>query len=236
MVRASPPPRNPAVLARGLLPPLPGGHMRLTIVSILLAASPALASLIQPAIAPQGVVNAASNIAPGFANHGIGRGSLFLIFGNYLGPDTLVQAASYPLAGSDGLAGTRVHIDARGYSGYALMVYTSHHQVAAHLPSDAPEGDATLTLNYNNLTSNPVVIHIVRSAFGIFTFNQGGSGPAIAQNFVSAAQTPVNHLLAPAIPGQTVILWRTGLGPVNGNEAGGNSSHQRTGASASTSS
>src|SRR5579863_3524979 len=135
--------------------------MRFTIVSFLLAAAPAAASLIQPAIAPQGVVNAASYIAPGFANHGIARGSLFLIFGNYLGPDTLAQATSYPLATSDGLAGTHVHLDSAGYSADALMVYTSNHQVAAIVPSDAPEGDATLTLNYNNLTSNPVVIHIV---------------------------------------------------------------------------
>ena len=84
------------------------------------------------------------------------------------------------------------------------------------LPSNAPEGDATITLNYNNLTSNPIVIHVVRSAFGMFTVNQGGSGPAILQNFVSATQTPVNTLTTPATTGQTVILWGTGLGPVAG--------------------
>lgn len=197
--------------------------MRLRIVSLLLLPATALfpTSRIQPAIAPDGVMNAASYIPRGFANHGIARGSLFLIFGNYLGPDVLVQAQSFPLAGSDGLAGTNVRIDAGGYTGFAYMVYTSATQVGAILPSEAPEGDATLTLNYNNLTSNPVVIHIVRSAFGMFTFNQGGSGPAIVQNFVSAAQTPVNTLLAPAAPGQTVILWGTGLGPVNGDEGSG---------------
>ena len=195
--------------------------MRLTILSFLLAAAPVYASLIQPAITPNGVVNAGSYIAPGFANYGIARGSLFLIFGSNLGPATLVEATSYPLAGSDGLAGTYVHIDANGYTAFALMVYTSAQQVAAILPSNAPEGDATLTLNYNNLTSNPVVIHVVRSAFGMFTYNQGGSGPAIVQNFVGAAQTPVNTLLAPAAPGQTVILWGTGLGPVSGDEGSG---------------
>ena len=56
----------------------------------------------QPAISPNGVVNAAGYLAPGFANAGIARGSLFLIFGNYLGPDSLVQAASFPLPTSDG--------------------------------------------------------------------------------------------------------------------------------------
>lgn len=77
--------------------------MRPSTVSFFLVAVPALASLIQPAINPNGVLNAASYIAPGFANYGIAPGSLFLIFGNYLGPDTLVQATSYPLAGAAGL-------------------------------------------------------------------------------------------------------------------------------------
>jgi uncharacterized protein (TIGR03437 family) len=197
--------------------------MKLQTVSLLLLSATALfpASLIQPAIAPDGVMNAASYIPRGFANHGIARGSLFLIFGNYLGPSTLVQAGSFPLPGSDGLAGTNVRIDAGGYTGFAYMVYTSATQVGAILPSEAPEGDATLTLNYNNLTSNPVVIHIVRSAFGIFTLNQGGTGPAVVQNFVSQGQTPLNTLLTSATPGQTVILWGTGLGPLSGGDAAG---------------
>ncbi|HYW43574.1 MAG TPA: hypothetical protein VE959_12005 [Bryobacteraceae bacterium] len=192
-------------------------------MSLLLLPATALfpTSRIQPAIAPDGVMNAASYIPRGFANHGIARGSLFLIFGNYLGPDVLVQAQSFPLAGSDGLAGTNVRIDAGGYTGFAYMVYTSATQVGAILPSEAPEGDATLTLNYNNLTSNPVVIHIVRSAFGIFTLNQGGTGPAVVQNFVSQGQTPLNTLLTSATPGQTVILWGTGLGPLSGGDATG---------------
>lgn len=192
-----------------------------TVLSSFFLATPCFASLIQPAIAPKGVVNAASYIAPGFANQGIARGSMFLIFGNYLGPATLVQATSYPLPSSDGLAGTRVHIDSGGYSGDAFMIYTSAQQVAAILPSTAPIGDATLTLNYNNLTSNPVVIHIVNSAFGMFTLNQGGTGPAIVQNYLSASQAPVNTFITPANPFQTAILWGTGLGPVTGDEASG---------------
>ncbi len=197
--------------------------MRPVIVSILLAATAAGfdQSPLQPAIAPDGVVNAASYISRGFTNQGIARGSLFLIFGEHLGPDTLTQAGSFPLPGGDGLAGTQVHINTGTYTGYALMVYTSAGQVAAILPSNVPEGDAILTLNYRNLGSNAVVIHVVRSAFGAFTLNQAGTGQAIVQKFISQAQTPLNNLLASATPGQTMILWGTGLGPVNGDEASG---------------
>ncbi len=176
----------------------------------------------QPAISPNGVVNAASYLAPGFANAGIARGSLFLIFGNYLGPDPLVQAAAFPLPTSDGLAGTRVHITSGTYSVDIPVVYTSATQVAAILPSNAPEGNAALYLTYRTLTSNPATIHIVRSAFGMFTLNQGGTGQAVVQNFVSQNQRPVNTLISSVAPGGTATLWGTGLGPVaSGDEAAG---------------
>lgn len=184
-------------------------------------ASFAQSQFLQPSISPNGIVNAASNLAPWFPNYGIARGSMFLIFGSLLGPDTLVQATTFPLPSSDGLAGTRVQIGTGAYTTFALMVYTSSKQVAAILPSDAPEGDANLVVSYQNLTSNVVPIHIVRSAFGIFAWDQAGVGPAVAQNYVSATQVPSNTLTSPATPGQTVILWGTGLGPVTGNEAGG---------------
>ncbi len=175
----------------------------------------------QPAISPNGIVNAASYLAPGFANAGIARGSLFLIFGNYLGPDTLTSAG-FPLPTSDGLAGTRVHINTGTYSADLPVVYTSIKQVAAILPSNVPEGDATVTLAYRTLTSNPALIHVVRSSFGMFTLNQGGTGQAIVQNFVSPTQLPVNTLISAAAPGQTGTLWGTGLGPVSsGDEAAG---------------
>jgi uncharacterized protein (TIGR03437 family) len=54
---------------------------------------------------------------------------------------------------------------------------------------------------------------------GIFTLNQAGSGPAVAQNFNSAGDQPLNTLVTPARPGQTVTLWATGLGAVSGDEA-----------------
>jgi uncharacterized protein (TIGR03437 family) len=184
----------------------------------LAAAAAFAANPTQPVISPNGVVNAASYLAPGFANAGIARGSLFLIFGNYLGPDPLVQATAFPLPTSDGLAGTRVHITSGIYSVDIPVVYTSATQVAAIMPSDAPEGAATLFLTYRTLTSNPGSIQIVRSAFGMFTLNQGGTGQAVVQNFVSQTEMPVNTIVSAAAPLQTAVLWGTGLGPVSGGD------------------
>ena len=184
--------------------------------SILFAANP-----FQPTISPNGVVNAASYLSQAFASYGIARGSLFLVFGSALGPVDLTQATSFPLPTSDGLAGTRVLISIGGYNAACPMVYTSINQVAAIMPSNAPEGDGSLVVSYQNLASTSVPIHVVRSAFGIFTRNQAGSGPAIVQNFVSQVSMPLNSLIGSATPGQTVILWGTGLGPVSGDETAG---------------
>jgi len=188
----------------------------LATVSILPAANP-----FQPVIAPNGVVNAASYYTQAFPRFGIARGSMFLIFGSALGPVDLVQSSSFPLPTSEGLAGTQVLITVGGYNAAAPIVYTSINQVAAIMPSNAPEGDGTLVLRYQNFATQSYPIHIVRSAFGVFTRNQGGSGPAIVQNFVSQTSTPLNSIANSATPGQTVILWGSGLGPVNGDETAG---------------
>ncbi len=115
-----------------------------------------------------------------------------------------------------------MHLTSGSYSVDVPVLYTSATQVAAILPSNAPEGDAALFLTYRTLTSNPASIHIVKSAFGMFTLNQGGSGQAIIQNFVSQTQRPVNTIISAANPGGVATLWGTGLGPIaGGDEAAG---------------
>ena len=185
----------------------------LATVSTLSAASP-----FQPLISPNGVVNAASYLSHAFPNYGIARGSIFTVFGLALGPVNLVSATSLPLPTTEGLAGTRVLVAIGAYNAACPMVFTSINQVAAIMPSNAPEGEGTIVVVYQNLASASVPIRVVRNAFGLFTRNQAGSGPAIAQNFVSSTNTPLNTLSSSATPGQTVILWGTGLGPVTGDE------------------
>ena len=98
------------------------------------------------------------------------------------------------------------------------MVYTSAGQAAAILPSRVSPGDASLTVTHNSQTSAPARIRVARSSFGIFTRNQGGSGPGILQNYVSATEQPLNGLTEAAHPAQVMILWGTGLGPVDFDE------------------
>lgn len=143
---------------------------------------------------------------------------MFLVFGTNLGRVSDLSALQFPLPSSQGLLGTSIQVTVGSTTVNAIMVYTTPTQVAAILPSNTPVGKGRLTLTSNGQSSS-TDIEVVRSSFGIFTVNQAGSGPSIAQNVVSATDQPLNGVFRPARPGQTVILWGTGLGPVSGDEA-----------------
>jgi uncharacterized protein (TIGR03437 family) len=172
----------------------------------------------QPVLSP--AVNAASYSLPGLPNSSIAQGSMFILFGSNLGRVSDLSTLRFPLPTSEGLQGTTIQVTVGSTTVNAIMVYTTPNQVAAILPSNTPVGTGRLTLTYNGQSAS-TDITVVRSSFGIFTVNQAGSGPSIVQNVLSGTDQPVNGVFRPARPGQTVILWGTGLGPVSGNEAGG---------------
>src|SRR5262249_39260262 len=148
--------------------------MRFLLVALCLAA----AAMGQPVIFDGGAVNSASYTPPGHVNSGLARGALIIVFGRNLGPERLVQAG-YPLPME--LAGTSVRIRSGNNITQALLVYASAGQIAAVLPSSTPVGSAELTVTAVGQTSNAVMIDVVQRNFGMFTLNQSGSGPAVAQ-------------------------------------------------------
>ena len=181
----------------------------------LLLVAPVLSRGLQAQPVVNIVVNAASYRFPALPQSDIAQGSMFVIFGQQLGPATL-QLATAPFGLQ--LAGTSIRVSGGGVTADAVPIYTSATQVAAILPSRIPPGDATITVTYLDRSSMNR-IRVARSSFGIFTRNQAGSGPAIVQNYNSATDQPVNALTAPARPGQVMILWGTGLGPVGYDDA-----------------
>ncbi len=175
------------------------------------------AAFAQPVVAPGGIVNAASYIPAGLPNYGIAQGSLFIVMGEGLGPPSIQVAQSVPWPTE--LAGTRVQVSVGPATVNAYLYYSSDRQVAAVLPSNTPVGEGTLTVTYNGAASDPAPIRVVKSAFGIFSINQGGFGPGIVQNWYSDADLRLNTVFESARPGQAVIVWGTGLGPIGGNDA-----------------
>jgi uncharacterized protein (TIGR03437 family) len=162
-------------------------------------------------------VNSAGYQTPPKGDVPIAQGSIFVVFGSGLAATDLVRASSFPLGASlPATNGTSISITSGGQTISAYMVYTLPAQVAAILPSATPVGPATLTLTYNGQSSAPIHIHVVQSAPGVFTTNSQGTGPAVAQVAFTATDIRANNLTTPATPGSVVVVYGTGLGPING--------------------
>src|SRR5205085_6350121 len=138
--------------------------------------------------------NNASYPRRGLLNYGVAEGSLFAIFGTGLAaPGTQSVVSSFPIPTE--MAGVSVQVSGSGTVANAPVVYVTEKQVGAILPSRMPLANATVTLSYQGTSSNSFPITIVRRSFGIFTLNQAGTGPAVAQNFISESNQPVNTVL-----------------------------------------
>jgi uncharacterized protein (TIGR03437 family) len=164
-----------------------------------------------PLIYTRSIYNAASYMPAGIPAGAIARGSIFSVFGTGLGPSAGVQASTYPLQTS--LSGISINIIQGSITVAAVPVYVSAGQINAIMPSNAPVGMASIQI-LNGSKSNLAPIRIAANAFGIFTALGSGSGPGILQNFVTAANQPINQPSVPAQPGQIITLWGTGLGAV----------------------
>jgi uncharacterized protein (TIGR03437 family) len=161
------------------------------------------------------IVNAASNINPVQPNGGVAEGAIFVVYGTGLGPgDIAISDQPFKTAS---VGGVSISVTVGGRTVDAPMYYASATQVAGLLPSVTPVGSGTLTVTYNGQNSQAARINVVQNNFGTFAVNQAGSGPAIVTypdySLVSATKA--------ANPGDAVILWGTGLGPVSGDETGG---------------
>ena len=166
----------------------------------------------QPLIGPDGVVNSAS-FAPARSPGGaVAQGSIFSIFGTGLGPATGVQPTAFPLLTT--LGGVSVKVTQGNTSVDAIPLYASAGLVNAIMPSNAPTGRVSVRVTYNGTAGNFAPVRIAVNAPGIYSATGAGLGPGILQNFVSATVQPINSAFVTATPGQTMILWLTGLGPI----------------------
>ena len=161
------------------------------------------------------VVNSASNAVAGLPNGGVAPGSILVAYGSLLGPATLVVAPGYPW--TETLSGTSAQITVGGVTTKLLLYYTSATQIAGLLPSSTPAGTGTITVTYNGVTGGPSPITVQASNFGVYTVGQNGAGAGIV-TFADYSLVPQTKA---ANPGETLIIWGTGLGAVAGNEAAG---------------
>jgi uncharacterized protein (TIGR03437 family) len=183
----------------------------LNAISALLAAV-RLLSAQTPLVNAGGVVDAANFAAP------VAPGSLVSIFGSNLAPQT-VQAAAIPLPTS--LAGVSVAFN--GLS--APLLYIASGQINAQLPFEiSSNSSVNVVVNNNGVLSTPQNVDVSPYAPGVFTL--GGYAVAIHSDGSLAAPAGSIAQVAsrPAVPGETLQILATGLGPVNPPATTGNNS------------
>ncbi len=155
-------------------------------------------------------VSAAINAAS-FAGATLAPGTLASAFGQGFAQST-AEATSIPLPPD--LGGVSVTVG--GIT--APLLFVSGTQINFQVPWTVPSGSATLQITVGGTPASPLNVTIGASQPGIFSL-QSGTGQAIAVNVDGTLVAPVGSIAGltthPAKPGDTIIIYATGLGAVS---------------------
>jgi uncharacterized protein (TIGR03437 family) len=150
-------------------------------------------------------------IPQGLPNYGIAPGALFFITGSGLANFTTDLQSS----GTPGLQttvnGVSVKVTVGSTTVQCFLYYLSPTQINAVLPGTTAVGTGTLIVTNNGVTSGPVQIPVVQSAFGILSYN---GNQAAAYNAANSLLTGSNS----ANPNETIVLWGSGVGSDPSND------------------
>jgi uncharacterized protein (TIGR03437 family) len=151
-----------------------------------------------PAIAPGGIVNAASRLPASLRGGAIAPGARFTIPGVRLGPDIGVRGGEFdpPVR----LADVSVRVVQRDGAVDARLLFVSATRIEACMPEAAPLGEVQLTVTYQGRASEPYALTLVRASVGFFSRE------------TAPESLPAAKLKPEAAPGDTVTLWATGWG------------------------
>jgi uncharacterized protein (TIGR03437 family) len=157
---------------------------------------------VAPVISAAGFTNAASFVTGG------SPGAIATLFGTHLTRNLtgVVQNASVPLPST--LAGTTVTVGGKTAPIFNVVNLNGQEQISVQVPVDVAPGAAIPVVLNNGFGSATAQIALTPAQPGIFTID-GTQAAALHADFslVSAAQ--------PAAPGETIVVFCTGLGTVN---------------------
>ena len=149
---------------------------------------------------PLGVLNAASS-AP--AGNPISPGEFLALYGTGLAKSAQTALPPYPLGG---LNGVTVLINGKS----APLYYVSATQINCLVPYATQGPTATVVVQNGGVSSNTVTVPVAATAPGIFSANESGAGAGAILHADFTRVTPSS----PAVPGETVLVYLTGLGAV----------------------
>jgi len=159
----------------------------------------------------------------------IAQGSIFVVKGTTLSASGFTQLG-FPLpTTSNGVKITFTPAaGGAGTDAYLIYLYNQNsvNQLAAVLPSTVAPGNYNVTVT-NGTPSAAFPVQVVQRKLGLITADSTGSGLAVIQNFVSQSQLDIDrfttfaaggYTFSPSRPGQVLIAWAVGMGPVTGGD------------------
>ena len=155
---------------------------------------------------PLGVVNAASS-AP--AGNPISPGEFVTLYGTGLANSKQTAAPPYPLS----LNGVSVLINNKP----APLYFVSPGQLNVLVPFATTGPTATIVVQNGSVNSNTVTVPVAATSPGVYTLDQSGSGGGAILHADYGLVNPAK----PAIGGETVLIYLTGLGTVKNPPADG---------------
>jgi uncharacterized protein (TIGR03437 family) len=167
---------------------------------------------------PQGVASAAS-FAP--AGNPISPGEFIALFGTGLAKSNQTAAPPYPAS----LNGVTVLIDGKA----APIYFVSPGQINCLVPYSTAGATATIEVQNGGANSNIVTVPLAVTSPGIYSLDQSGTGAGAIEHASGAVVNAAN----PAVAGETVVVFLTGMGAVSptitdGTASTGNPQHQTT--------
>jgi uncharacterized protein (TIGR03437 family) len=195
-------------------------HIRQVLVASVVATA---ASAQTPVVDPNRVLNSATYAAPGQPGHAVSPGSLVAIFGSELA-SSLASASSVPLSTQIG------DVSVRFGDIPAPLHFVSPNQINAQLPWEllqgAPTGTATVVVRRGNANSAPQTVQLAQHSPGIYSLNAMGFGPGFVLNvedfsFAQPAGSVGTFAARPARVGSAILIYASGLGPVDPPVANG---------------
>jgi len=151
-----------------------------------------------PSISSGGIVSAAGS------SPGIARGSVASLFGTSLA-DGPSQATTTPLPRTLG----KTQVAVNGVS--APLWYADSNQINFQVPFESPlQGQASVVVTRSGVASSPMNVTLTPYAPSVFTYQRasGVFDPIIVHSADNQLVTPTN----PAVPGEYLVVYGTGIG------------------------
>jgi len=153
-----------------------------------------------PFLNPLGILNAGSYVPPGFP---VSPGGFVALFGTGLAAAPAQAKVPFPII----LGQTQVKVNGASAPVYAV----SATQINAVVPYGVTGTTATFVVNVNGVASNSVTVPLAPTAPGVFSLTANGLGDGA----ILHADNSVVNQANPAMPGEIVEVFLTGLGAVN---------------------